>query len=93
MVYTCKVENNLGIHTYLRGDIDDVYDIVDQYFITNETREPMIVNHIDREDNEVFVHLLVNNIIYVCEPCNICLNSEKQYYHHIRGRRHLCSTG
>ena len=92
MVYHCRVQNNIGVHTYLRGDKEDVYDWIDNYFFKNEDKESMIIDHVDREDGDIFVHLMTNHAEVYCEKCDIILNSEKQYYHHIRGKKHLCCT-
>jgi hypothetical protein len=90
MVYHCSVQNNIGVHTYLRGECEEVYDWVDTFFFKNEGKEPMIIDHVDREDDEVFVHLMSNHREVYCEQCNIMLNSEKQYYHHVKGNKHQC---
>ena len=92
MVYHCIVQNNIGVHTYLRGDNEDIYDCVDTYFLKNEGKEPMIIDHVDREDGEVFIHLMSSHNEVYCEKCDMILNSEKQYSHHIRGKKHLCFT-
>ena len=91
MVYKCKVSDDNGVHVYLRGTEESVYDHVDHFFMDNEDREPMIVDHVDRTDDEVFVHLMANSSEVYCDTCDIVLNSEKQYMHHVRGRRHQCS--
>lgn len=90
MVYICKVQNNTGVHTYLRGGEEEVYDYVDNFFIKHEDKVPMVIDHVDRDDGEVFVHLMSNHIQVYCESCDVVLNSEKQYYHHIRGKKHTC---
>ena len=76
----------------MRGDKEDVYDWVDNYLFKNEDKESMIIDHVDREDGDVFVHLMTTRNEVYCEKCDIILNSEKQYNHHIIGRKHLCFT-
>ena len=90
MVYKCEVQNNLGKHLYLRGKEDDVYDVVDQFFIEYEDNEPMMIEERDRGD-EIFVHLMYTPPNLYCDRCDVLVNSERQMEHHIKGKRHIYS--
>ena len=87
MVYKCEVQNHLGNHLYLRGQEEEVYDVVDQFFIENEYNMPMIIEERNRGE-DIFVHLMYTPPNLYCEVCDVCVNSTRQMEHHIKGKRH-----
>ena len=88
MIYKCELQNELGKHLYVRGPEEEVYDFVDGFFLKHEEDVPMIVDHTDRENDEVFVHLMYTPPNLYCEKCDVEVNSRKQMEHHIKGKKH-----
>ena len=87
MIYKCEVQNQLGNHLYLRGPEEEVYDTVDQFFITHEDDTPMVIEERDSGE-DLFVHLMYVPPNLYCDTCDIHVNSSRQMEHHIKGKKH-----